>query len=104
MTVLRSAGIKLFRDFDLYTFFIKLLDSVRIREYFMAKRLNVTLISFMSPKFIKALYDMPAKEISFSESAFITIDILDKIKEPMNSVFSEYYVETLSALNYRLFR
>ena len=104
MTVLRSAGIKLFRDFDLYTFFIKLLDSVRIREYFMAKRLNVTLISFMSPKFIKALYDMPAKEISFSESAFITIDILDKIKEPMQSVFSDYYVETLSSLYYRLFR
>jgi serine/threonine protein kinase len=104
MTVLRSAGIKLFRDFDLYTFFIKLLDSVRIREYFMAKRLNVTLISFMSPKFIKALYDMPAKDISFSETAFITIDILDKIKEPMQSVFSDYYLETLSALNYRLFR
>jgi hypothetical protein len=58
----------------------------------------------MSPKFIKALYDMPTKELSFSESAYITIDILNKIKEPMHSVFSDYYVETLSALNYRLFR
>jgi serine/threonine protein kinase len=104
MTVLRSAGIKLFRDFDLYTFFIKLLDSTRIREYFMTKRFNVTLMSFMSPKFINALYDMPAKETSISESAYITIDILNKIKEPMHSVFSDYYVETLSALNYRLFR
>jgi hypothetical protein len=104
MTVLRSAGIKLFRDFDLYTFFIKLLDSTRIREYFMTKRFNVTLMSFMSPKFINALYDMPSKETSISESAYITIDILNKIKEPMHSVFSDYYVETLSALNYRLFR
>ena len=104
ITVLRSAGVKLFRDFDLYTFFIKLLDNTRIRDYFIAKRFNVTIMSFMSPKFITALYAMSAKEISLNESAFIAIEILDKIKEPMYSVFSDYYVEKLSALNYRLFR
>ena len=104
ITILRSAGVKLFRDFDLYTFFIKLLDTVRVREYFIAKRFNVTIMSFMSPKFIDALFAIPAKEVSLNESAFIAIDILDKIKQPMNSVFTDYYVETLSSLNYRLFR
>ena len=104
LTVLRAAGVKLFRDFDAYTFFIKLLDNVRVREYFMAKRFNATVISFMSPKFINALYSRPIKAISLNESAYIVVEILDKIKEPLPSVFSDYYVETLSALNYRLFR
>ena len=104
ITVLRSAGVKIFRDIDLYTFFIKLLDSVRIREYFMTKRFNVTIMSFMSPKFIDALFAMPAKEVSLNESAYIAINILDKIKQPMNSVFTDYYIETLSSLNYRLFK
>jgi hypothetical protein len=104
LTVLRSAGVKIFRDFDAYTFFIRLLDNVRIRDYFMAKRFNVTIMSFMSPKFINALYSRPVKKISQNESAFIVVEILDEIKESMSSVFSDYYVETLSALNYRLFR
>ena len=54
--------------------------------------------------FIKELYLTPSKEISLNESVYMIVDILEKIKEPMTSVFSNNYIEKLKALNYRLFR
>ena len=104
ISILRSSGLKLFRDFDLYMFFIKLLENVRTRDYILAKRYDVTILSFMSNKFIKTLYSMPVKEMNLNESVHTIVDIFDKIKEPMNNVFSNNYIEKLKALNYRLFR
>jgi len=104
ITILRSAGVKLFRDFDLYTFFIRLIETENVRKYFTEKKINSTIMSFMSKSFINELYSKPAKEISLNESAFVAVEILDKINEPMPSVFSDEYISRLKALNYRLFR
>ena len=61
-------------------------------------------MSFMSKRFISELYSKPAKEISLNESAFVAIEILDKIKEPMYGIFSYNYISRLESLNYKLFR
>ena len=104
ITILRSAGVKLFRDFDLYTFFIRLIETENVRKYIREKKIDTNIMSFMSKAFLNELYSKPAKEISLNESAFVAVEILDKIKEPMCSVFSDNYISRLHALNYRLFR
>jgi hypothetical protein len=104
ITILRSAGVKLFRDFDMYTFFIRLVETENVRKYIREKRIDANIMSFMSKKFLEELYSKPAKEISLNESAFIAVEILDKIKEPMYSVFSSNYISRLESLNYKLFR
>ena len=104
ITILRSAGVKLYRDFDLYTFFIKMLDTNKVREYVISKRLNETIMGFMSDRFKKELFSKPSKEISLNESAFIAVEILHKIKEPMINVFTNNYISRLKSLNYKLFR
>ena len=104
ITILRSAGVKLFRDFDMYTFFIRLVETENVRKYIKEKRIDSNIMSFMSKKFLEELYSKPAKEISLNESAFIVVEILDKIKEPMYSVFSANYISRLESLNYKLFR
>jgi hypothetical protein len=104
ITILRSAGVKLFRDFDLYTFFIRLLETENVRKYIKEKKIDNNIMSFMSKRFISELYSKPAKEISLNESAFVAIEILDKIKEPMYGIFSYNYISRLESLNYKLFR
>ena len=104
ITILRSAGVKLYRDFDLYTFFIKMLDTNKVREYVISKRLNETIMGFMSDRFKKELFSKQSKEISLNESAFIAVEILHKIKEPMINVFTDNYISRLKLLNYKLFR
>ena len=104
ITILRSAGVKLFRDFDMYTFFIRLLETENVRKYIKDKRIDANIMSFMSNRFITELYSKPAKEISLNESAYVAIEILDKIKEPMYNVFSVKYISRLESLNYKLFR
>jgi hypothetical protein len=104
ITILRSAGVKLYRDFDLYTFFIKMLDTNKVREYIISKRLNETIMGFMSDRFKKELFSKQSKEISLNESAFIAVEILHKIKEPMINVFTDNYISRLKLLNYKLFR
>ena len=104
ITILRSAGVKLYRDFDLYTFFIRLVETQNVRKYFEEKKINTTIMSFMSKAFKNALYSKPAKELSLNESAFVAVEIFGKIKEPMINVFTDEYISNLQALNYRLFR
>ena len=104
ITILRSAGVKLFRDFDMYTFFIRLVETENVRKYIKEKRIDANIMSFMSKRFISELYSKPAKDISLNESAYIAIEILDKIKEPMDFVFSNNYISRLQSLNYKLFR
>ena len=104
ITILRSAGIKLFRDFDLYTFFIRLIETKNIRKYFIDKRFTETIMSFMSKTFIKELLNTPVKVLSQNESALVAVEIFNKIKEPMNSIFSDNYIDRLKSLNYKLFK
>ena len=104
ITVLRSAGVKLFRDFDLYTFFIRLIENGRVRQYFIDKRYTDTIMNFMSKSFQKVLLSTPTKELSQNESAYVAVEIFEKIKEPMNNIFTDNYIDRLKALNYKLFR
>ena len=103
-TALRSSGIRLFRDLDLYTFFIKLLDNEKMKNYVINKKIDSTLMSFMSRDFRKNLLAMPVKNISFTETASITFDILNKLNEPMAPAITPEYIRTLNILNYKLFR
>ena len=99
MAILRAAGVKFYRDFDLYTFFIKLLDNTIIREYILSNNLDNTLLKFMSDSFRKTYFNKPSNKITISESAYITIKILNEIKEPMNKIFNINYINNLKTLN-----
>lgn len=100
--------LKLFKDFDMYTFFTKLVDNENIRKYIKEKKIENNIMSFMSKKFINTLYSIYVKQKKIKDSSFINIPIpikiLNKIKEPMNNVFSENYISRLESLNYKLFR
>jgi hypothetical protein len=104
ITVMRSAGVKLFRDMDLYTFFIRLMSNQTVRDYCISRRINETIMSFMSKKFLKELFKTKANNISLNESAYIAIDIMNRVKEPMYPIFNDDYIDTLDNLNYKLFR
>lgn len=104
ISILRSAGVKLYRDFDLYTFFIKLIDSPKIFNYILTKKIDQTIMSFMSDRFKNELFKLPSRTKSLNESAFIAIDIFNKIREPLYKVFSPEYFKILNLLNYRLFK
>jgi len=102
--ILRSAGIKLYRDFDLYTFMVKLLDDMTIRNYVKKHKIDTTILSFMSPKFKNYIFNKLPSSKSLSETVYIIVDVLDKINEPMNRIFCEDYYKTLKLLNYKLFK
>ena len=104
ITILRSAGVKLFRDFDIYTFMIRLIETENIRKYFIDKKYSLTILSFMSKSFQNALFATPVKNLSLNESAFLIVEIFSKIKEPMINIFTDTYIDRLRALNYKLFR
>ena len=105
LTVLRSAGVKIYRDFDLYTFFIKLIFiNENIKTFFLEKNINNTIMSFMSKAFLNSLYSKKLKVISMSETAHLAIEIFGKINETMINVFTDEYIERLQELNYRLFK
>jgi hypothetical protein len=102
--ILRSAGIKLYRDFDIYTFMVKLLDDRKIREYIIVKKLDITILSFMSKKFKESLFNRFSKNNSFNETTYVIVDIFDKINEPMSKIFTNDYFKILTNLNYHLFK
>jgi serine/threonine protein kinase len=105
LIVLRSAGVKLYRDFDLYTFFIKLIFiNENIKTFCLEKNINNTIMSFMSKAFLNSLYSKKIKVINMSESAYIAIEIFGKINENMINVFTDEYIGKLQELNYRLFK
>jgi serine/threonine protein kinase len=104
ITVLRSAGVKLYRDIDLYTFFIRLIETEQLRTYIIKHKLNTTIMNFMSDRFRNVLFGMPVRNISLNESAFIVVSILKKIKEPLPVIFKPVYLNMLRNLNYKLFK
>ena len=105
ITILRSAGVKAFRDFDLYTFFITLLDTDKVKNYIISKKLDKTIMSFMSDLFKETLFSRKnTQNISIDYSALIAVNILHKINEPMNNIFTDTYLKNLNILNYKLFR
>jgi hypothetical protein len=55
--ILRSAGLKAYKDFDIYTFMVKLLDDIKVRDYIILKKLDMTLLSFMTKKFKDSLFN-----------------------------------------------
>ena len=103
ITVLRSAGVKLYRDFDLYTFFIRLIENEDMRNYIVKHQINDTLMNFMSSNFRTELFNMPVKNISLNESAYIVVELLSKLKEPLPLIFNHNYINSLKNLNYKLF-
>jgi hypothetical protein len=102
--ILRSAGIKLYRDFDIYTFMVKLLDDINVREYIILKKLDTTILSFMSKKFKEYIFNRLPKTKSLSETAYVIVDTFDKLNEPMTKIFTKDYFKILQNLNYHLFR
>lgn len=94
ITILRSAGVTLFRDLDLYTFFIKMFEDFGIHNDFI----NSKFLLFMSPQFKKILGKIPFRTRTLNESAYIAIKIFHKINEPMKPIFTEEYINTLKLL------
>ena len=61
-------------------------------------------MSFMSNKFINMLFSMPVRNISLNESAYIVVNILKHINEPLPVIFKHDYLNILRNLNYKLFK
>ena len=103
MPILRASGVRYFRDIDLYTFFIILISTENILEYVLEHKIDETIMSFMSDKFRKYLIKLKPKNIIMNASAYIALDILSKIKEPMPRIFTTKYIKSLEILNLHLF-
>ena len=100
ITILRSAGVTLFRDLDLYTFFIKLIETQMIYNYIImsTKIYIVDLLSFISNNFLSNLILIPKKTRTLNESAYIAIKIFHHINEPMKQIFTDEYIDKLLEL------
>lgn len=103
ITILRSAGVRYFRDIDLYTFTIMLLNSTKIKEYVLEHRLDETILSFMTDKFKDRLFETNINNISMNNAAYLAVDIFSKIHEPMPRAFTTKYIKSLDILNLYLF-
>ena len=110
ISIIRSAGVKLYRDFDIYTFVVRLLNDKIVREYIISKKLDKTVLNFMSSKFQKYLLNTifnksyKDKMLSSSETSYLILDIFEKINEPMYKIFTDDYFNLLKNLNYKLFK
>ena len=108
IAILQSAGVKLYRDFDIYTFIIRLLNDKIIRNYIILKKLDKTVLNFMSIKFKDYIYKIldENKRIHTSDPyiSYIIVDTFDKINEPMYKIFTDVYFNILKNVNYKLFK
>jgi hypothetical protein len=103
--VLRIAGIKYYNNIDIYVLFMDLLNVQGVRDYFKAKKIDKTVMAFMSDKFIDALFMMEIKDKNIEEMLYEIVDITsNKLHEPINYIFSKEYMKTLDLLNHKLFR
>ncbi|MEK9977244.1 MAG: hypothetical protein VW689_05285, partial [Gammaproteobacteria bacterium] len=75
-----------------------------MRNYIVKHKINNTLMNFMSSNFRTELFNMPPKKISLNESAYIVVELLNKIKEPLPQIFNHNYINSLKNLNYKLFK
>ena len=103
ITILRSAGVRYFRDIDLYTFFIRLIHNQPMLEYILEHKLDETIMAFMSGKFRNYFIGLKPKDISMNNAAYLAVDIFSKIREPMPRVFTTKYIKSLDILNLYLF-
>jgi hypothetical protein len=103
LTILRAAGVRYFQDTDLYTFMVMLLNSNKIKNYFLEKELDKTIMSFMTDKFQDRLFNMNISDINMNHAGYLILDILDKIKEPIHNIFTKNYIKSLDLLNLYLF-
>lgn len=103
LTILRSAGVRYFRDIDVYTFFILLINKNTILEYILEHKLDETIMTFMSDKFRKHLFGINIENIGMNNAAYLAVDIFNKIHEPMPRVFTTKYIKSLDILNLHLF-
>jgi hypothetical protein len=103
ISIIRAAGVKVYRDFDLYIFFIKLLEHNIIREYLINNKIDKIIMSFMSQKFKDYLLSLPPRAIGINETGFLIVEILHKINEPLKQSFDDTYIKVLNMFNYHLF-
>ncbi len=104
LTILRAAGVLYFRDIDLYTFMVvMLLNSNKIKDYVLENKIDETIMSFMTDKFLEKLFNTNINKISMNNAGYLVLDILDKIDESMPHVFTREYIKTLDLLNLYLF-
>ena len=103
ITILRAAGVRYFRDIDLYTFFILLISNKNILEYVLKHKIDETIMSFMSDKFRKHLMGLNLNNIGMNNVAYLAVDIFSKIHEPMPRIFTTKYIKSLEILNLHLF-
>ena len=101
ISILRASGLSLFKDLDLYIFFIKLFNISKVRNYIVSNHIDTDtpILNFMSDKFkhmmLKTL-SKPDKFISMNETTYIVIETYYKIKEPMNPIFTTDYINRLN--------
>ena len=101
LNILRASGLTLYKDLDLYIFFVKLFNISKVRNYILSNNIHIEtpILNFMSEKFktmmLKTL-SKPDKFISMNETTYIIIDTYDKIKEPMNTIFTNNYINKLN--------
>jgi hypothetical protein len=82
-----------------------LLNDQSVRDYFKAKKIDKTVMAFMSDKFINELFKTKIVDKNIEEMLYEIIDITsNKLGEPINYIFNKEYMKTLDLLNHKLFR
>ena len=105
ITILRCAGVRYFRDIDLYTFFMLLINNQAMLEYILEHKLDETIMSFMSEKFRDYFIRFKPQNmnIGMNKTAYLAVDIFSKIHQTMPRVFTTKYIKSLDILNLHLF-
>jgi hypothetical protein len=103
LTIYRAAGVRYFRDIDLYTFMIMLLNDNIILDYVRENKIDQTIMSFMTTRFREQLFKTNINKINMNWAGSVALDIFEKIKEPMPRAMTPEYLKSLEILNLYLF-
>ena len=79
-----------------------------VKEKKLYDKIDKTILSFMSDKFLNAIYNNKIVNnnniLNFNETVYIIVNTLNKLNEPLPRIFTPDYIKTLDLLNYKLFK
>ena len=97
--ILWLSGLKLYLDFDLYIYVVKLLNMPIIKKYIIDNSLDKNIFSFIDGKVFREILKYQEYEISINRILLLITDICEKLKIFIKPIFTEQYIEMLERLS-----
>ena len=97
--IIWTSGVKLYLDFDLYIYIIKLLNMPIIKKYIIDNSLNKTIFSYIDEKMFLEILKYQENEISINRILLLLIDICEKYRIYSAPIFTNNYIDLLDSLS-----